>query len=127
MNVSEAEDELLDEEDLNRVSEFLYNDKIMGGDLKNTPLYCKSNKDLALLEIKIENLKRAKLNAEEKGLIYQSVNKENGLNNLNIEKKEEDKKVDVEENEIEENKIEENKIEENKIEEIQEEKKLSEI
>ena len=152
MNVSEAEDELLDEEDLNRVSEFLYNDKIMGGDLKNTPLYCKSNKDLAFLEIKIENLKRAKLNAEEKGLIYQSVNKENGLNNLNIEKKEEDIKVDegenkieenkieenkfeenkieenkLEENKLEENKLEKNKVEENKIEEIQEEKKLSEI
>ena len=84
MNISEGEDELLDEEDLNKVSEFLYNDKIMGGDLTNTPLFCQYDKDLALLEIKIDNLKRAKTNAEEKGLIYQAINlnndKEEGKN-----------------------------------------------
>ena len=74
MNISEGEDELLEEEDLDKVSEFLYNDKIMGGDLKNTPLFCKSDKDIALLDIKIENLKRAKINAEEKGLIYHVIN-----------------------------------------------------
>ena len=74
MNISEGEDELLEEEDLDKVSEFLYNDKIMGGDLKNTPLFCKSDKDIVLLDIKIENLKRAKINAEEKGLIYHVIN-----------------------------------------------------
>ena len=74
MNISEGEDELLEEEDLDKVSEFLYNDKIMGGDLKNTPLFCKSDKDIVLFDIKIENLKRAKINAEEKGLIYHVIN-----------------------------------------------------
>ena len=69
----------------------------MGGDLKNTPLFCKSDKDLALLEIKIDNLKRAKQTAEEKGLIYQSIN-------INDSKKDEDKdKLEENENKIEEN------------------------
>ena len=97
MNISQIDDELLDEEELDKVSEFLYEDKIMGGDLKNTPLFCKSDKDLALLEIKIDNLKRAKQTAEEKGLIYQSIN-------INDSKKDEDKdKLDENENKIEEN------------------------
>ena len=97
MNISEADDELLDEEELDKVSQFLYEDKIMGGDLKNTPLFCKSDKDLALLEIKIDNLKRAKQTAEEKGLIYQSIN-------INDSKKDEDKdKLEENENKIEEN------------------------
>ena len=97
MNISQVDDELLDEEELDKVSEFLYEDKIMGGDLKNTPLFCKSDKDLALLEIKIDNLKRAKQTAEEKGLIYQSIN-------INDDKKDEDKdKLEENENKIEEN------------------------
>ena len=97
MNISQVDDELLDEEELDKVSEFLYEDKIMGGDLKNTPLFCKSDKDLALLEIKIDNLKRAKQTAEEKGLIYQSIN-------INNSKKDEDKdKLEENENKIEEN------------------------
>ena len=97
MNISQVDDELLDEEELDKVSEFLYEDKIMGGDLKNTPLFCKSDKDLALLEIKIDNLKRAKQTAEEKGLIYQSIN-------INDSKKDEDKdKLEENENKIEEN------------------------
>lgn len=97
MNISQVDDELLDEEELDKVSQFLYEDKIMGGDLKNTPLFCKSDKDLALLEIKIDNLKRAKQTAEEKGLIYQSIN-------INDSKKDEDKdKLEENENKIEEN------------------------
>ena len=97
MNISQVDDELLDEEELDKVSEFLYEDKIMGGDLKNTPLFCKSDKDLALLEIKIDNLKRAKQTAEEKGPIYQSIN-------INDSKKDEDKdKLEENENKIEEN------------------------
>ena len=112
MNISQVDDELLDEEELDKVSEFLYEDKIMGGDLKNTPLFCKSDKDLALLEIKIDNLKRAKQTAEEKGLIYQSIN-------INDSKKDEDKDK-LEENE---NKIEENiQKEENQNEELNEKK-----
>ena len=112
MNISQVDDELLDEEELDKVSEFLYEDKIMGGDLKNTPLFCKSDKDLALLEIKIDNLKRAKQTAEEKGLIYQSIN-------INDNKKDEDKD-NLEENE---NKIEENiQKEENQNEEPNEKK-----
>jgi hypothetical protein len=41
MNISQVDDELLDEEELDKVSEFLYEDKIMGGDLKNTPFQLK--------------------------------------------------------------------------------------
>ena len=107
MNISEAEDELLDEEELDKVSQFLYEDKIMGGDLKNTPLFCKSDKDLALLEIKIENLKRAKQNAEEKGLIYQSINSKNDLKEEEKNKSEENEKNPDENIQQEENKIEE--------------------
>ena len=114
MNISEAEDELLDEEELDKVSQFLYEDKIMGGDLKNTPLFCKSDKDLALLEIKIENLKRAKQNAEEKGLIYQSINSKNDLKEEEKNKSEENEKNPDENIQQEENKIEE--INENKEE-----------
>ena len=114
MNISEAEDELLDEEELDKVSQFLYEDKIMGGDLKNTPLFCKSDKDLALLEIKIENLKRAKQNAEEKGLIYQSINSKNDLKEEDKNKSEENEKNPDENIQQEENKIEE--INENKEE-----------
>ena len=106
MNISEAEDELLDEEELDKVSQFLYEDKIMGGDLKNTPLFCKSDKDLALLEIKIENLKRAKQNAEEKGLIYQSINSKNDLKEEEKNKSEENEKNPDENIQQEENKIE---------------------
>ena len=86
MNISEGGDELFEEEDIYKVSEFLYNDKIMGGDFKNTPLFCKSDKDLGFLEIKIENLKKAKINAEEKGLIYHLMNSEI-LNNQKIKEK----------------------------------------
>ena len=112
MNISQVDDELLDEEELDKVSQFLYEDKIMGGDLKNTPLFCKSDKDLALLEIKIDNLKRAKQTAEEKGLIYQSIN-------INDSKKDEDKdKLEENENKIEEN----NQKEENQNEEPNEKK-----
>ena len=114
MNISQVDDELLDEEELDKVSEFLYEDKIMGGDLKNTPLFCKSDKDLALLEIKIENLKRAKQNAEEKGLIYQSINIKNDLKEEDKNKSEENEKNPDENIQKEENKIEE--INENKEE-----------
>ena len=106
MNISEAEDELLDEEELDKVSQFLYEDKIMGGDLKNTPLFCKSDKDLALLEIKIDNLKRAKQNAEEKWLIYQSINSKNDLKEEDKNQSEENKKKPEENIQQEENKIE---------------------
>ena len=106
MNISEAEDELLDEEELDKVSQFLYEDKIMGGDLKNTPLFCKSDKDLALLEIKIENLKRAKQNAEEKWLIYQSINSKNDLKEEDKNQSEENEKKPEENIQQEENKIE---------------------
>ena len=74
MNISEAEDELLDQDELDRVSEFLYKDKIMGGDLKNTPLLCKAEKDLATLDLKIGTLKKVQLELEEKGLIYNMIN-----------------------------------------------------
>lgn len=75
MNISEAEDELLEQDELDKVSEFLYKDKIMGGDLKYTPLLYKSEKDLERLDIKMTSLKRAKLEMEEKALIYQMINK----------------------------------------------------
>ena len=111
MNITELEDELLDEEELDKVSEFLYNDKIMGGDLKHTPIFCKYDKDLALLEIKIENLKRAKLNAEENGLIYQ-VNYFGNNKEKNIIKNNEDDKINLDKKEFEENIIENINIEE---------------
>ena len=78
INISEGEDELFDDDDLIKVSESLYKDKIMGGELEDTPLFCKSNKELSILELKIENLKRAKTRAEEKEIIYQTIN---NLNN----------------------------------------------
>ena len=127
MNISEAEDELLDQDELDKVSEFLFKDKIMGGDLKNTPLLCKSEKDLAILDIKIDNLKRAKADLEEKGLIYQIINKkekieidvnneykikiENSIENDKKENKEENKEEKKEEIKIEEAKKEEEKNE----------------
>ena len=128
MNISEAEDELLDQDELDKVSEFLFKDKIMGGDLKNTPLLCKSEKDLAILDIKIDNLKRAKADLEEKGLIYQIINKKekieidvNNENKIKIENSiENDKKENKEENK-------EEKKEEIKIEEAKKEEEKNEI
>jgi hypothetical protein len=70
ISISEGEEDLFDDDDLIKASESLYNDKIMGGQLKDTPLFCKSEKDLAILELKIENLKRVKKRAEIKGHIY---------------------------------------------------------
>lgn len=134
MNISEGEDELFEEEDINKVSEFLYNDKIMGGDLKNTPLFCKSEKDLALLEIKIENLTRAKINTEERGIIYNIINTKNKKEENNdeikknniieiVEKQEEVIEKDIEKEEIDKEKEIEKGIEkENKNEEKEEEK-----
>ena len=109
MNISETDDEIFDEEDLDKVSESLYNDKIMGGDLKNTPLYIKADKDLVLLELKIETLKRAKIKLQKKELIYDIVN--------GIEEKEEKEKEEKEKEEKEE------KEKEEKIKEEKEEKK----
>ena len=128
MNISEAEDELLDQDELDKVSEFLFKDKIMGGDLKNTPLLCKSEKDLAILDIKIDNLKRAKADLEEKGLIYQIINKKekieidvNNENKIKIENSiENDKKENKEENK-------EEKKDEIKIEEAKKEEEKNEI
>ena len=122
MNISEGGDELFEEEDIYKVSEFLYNDKIMGGDFKNTPLFCKSDKDLSFLEIKIENLKKAKINAEEKGLIYHLMNSEISNNQKIKEKNFETGKnnnkeiIQTEEEFIKENKDKDNKIDKNFIE-----------
>lgn len=92
ISISEGEEDLFDDDDLIKVSESLYNDKIMGGQLKDTPLFCKSEKDLAILELKIENLKRTKKRAEKKGQIYYNLNieNENGNGNENIIIKNED-------------------------------------
>ena len=114
MNISETDDEIFDEEDLDKVSESLYNDKIMGGDLKNTPLYIKADKDLVLLELKIETLKRAKIKLQKKELIYDIVN--------GIEEKEEKEKEEKEKEEKEKEEKEEKEKEE-KIKEEKEEKK----
>ena len=91
MNILENDEDLFDQEDLDKVSQFLYNDKIMGGDLKNTPIFSKSEKDIAFLEIKLENLKKAKINAEEKGSIYKVLNFENNEKENKEEKKSENK------------------------------------
>lgn len=77
ISISEGEEDLFDDDDLIKLSESLYKDKIMGGKLNDTPLFCKSEKDLAILELKIENLKRAKKRAEKKGQIYYNLNIEN--------------------------------------------------
>ena len=115
MNISETDDEIFDEEDLDKVSESLYNDKIMGGDLKNTPLYIKADKDLVLLELKIETLKRAKIKLQKKELIYDIVN--------GIEEKEEKEKEEKEKEEKEK----EEKEEKEKEEKIKEEKEEKEV
>jgi hypothetical protein len=85
VSISEGEEDLFDDDDIIKVSESLYNDKIMGGKLTDTPLFCKSKKDLAILELKIENLKRAKMRAEKKGKIYYNLNVENGNENIIIQ------------------------------------------
>jgi hypothetical protein len=85
ISISEGEEDLFDDDDIIKVSESLYNDKIMGGKLTDTPLFCKSKKDLAILELKIENLKRAKMRAEKKGKIYYNLNIENGNENITIQ------------------------------------------
>lgn len=64
--ISEDDEEYLTDEDIVKVSESLYNDQIMGGEFKDTPLYCKAEKDLKLLDIKMEYLKNAKLKLEKK-------------------------------------------------------------
>ena len=124
IDISEGEEELFDDEDLLKVSESLYNDKIMGGELKDTPLFCKSVKDLTFLNLKIENLSRAKKRAEEKEVIFQTIK---NLNNNNNEKEltnqiNNDKNEIIEKNENIDNKenneikeIEKNKIKENEI------------
>ena len=80
INISEGEEILFDDDDLIKVSESLYNDKIMGGELEDTPLFFKSKMDLKHLNIKKEKLSRAKIRAEEKGLIYKAIK---NLNNNN--------------------------------------------
>ena len=95
LNISEGEETLFDDEDVIKVSESLYNDKIMGGELNDTPFFFKSDKDLSLLKLKFDNLSRAKIRAEEKRIIYQALqnlNNNNGFkkneNNNNNDKKE---------------------------------------
>ena len=136
VNIAEGEEELFDDDDLIKVSESLYNDKIMGGELKDTPLFCKSGKDLSLLEIKIDQLSKAKMRAEEKSILFQAIKDlDNNSNNEKQEKNEikgggeNDKKVEeVEVNEIKKNddKIEDIK-ESNKLEEIKDNNKIEEI
>jgi hypothetical protein len=148
VNIAEGEEELFDDDDLIKVSESLYNDKIMGGELKDTPLFCKSGKDLSLLEIKIDQLSKAKMRAEEKSILFQAIKdldnnsnnnekqEKNEINNIINEKKDEikengenDKKVEeVEVNEIKKNDDKNEDIkEDNKIEEVKESNKLEEI
>ena len=119
INISEADDEIFDDEDLDKVSESLYNDKIMGGDLKNTPLYIKADKDLVLLELKIENLKRARNKLQKKILIYDIVN--------GIEEKEEKEKEEKEEKEEKKENEEKEEKEENKEKEEKEEKEQEKV
>jgi len=111
ISISEGEEDLFDDDDLIKVSESLYNDKIMGGKLKDTPLFCKSEKDLAILELKIENLKRAKKRAEKKGQIYYNLNIEDENENKNCILKNED-------NIINNNNLNDNNIINNKNSEI---------
>jgi hypothetical protein len=119
INISEGEEILFDDDDLIKVSESLYNDKIMGGELEDTPLFFKSKMDLKHLNIKKEKLSRAKIRAEEKGLISKAIKNlnNNNKNNENIFKNEE-KKENI--NKIEENMENNGKIKENldKIENI---------
>ena len=118
LNISEGEEELFDNDDLIKVSQALVNDKIMGGELKDTPLFCKLGKELSLLDLKLGSLSKAKMRAEERALIYLAIKKLDGHNNeKNIEINNENKIEVNKENKIEvnnENKIEINK--ENKIE-----------
>ena len=81
IDISEGEDELFDDDDLIKVSEALYNDKIMGRELKDTPFFFKSEKELSLLELKIDNLKKAKARAEEKEVIYKIFKNVKDINN----------------------------------------------
>ena len=108
MDISEGEEELFNDDDLIKVSESLYNDKIMGGELKDTPLFCKAGKDLSLLEIKIENLTRAKVRANEKGLLYHAMKKTNNNN----EEDNDDKNKNIHINDVKNN-IEEKEMENN--------------
>ena len=112
INISEGEEILFDDDDLIKVSESLYNDKIMGGELEDTPLFFKSKMDLKHLNIKKEKLSRAKIRAEEKGLISKAIKNLNNNNkkNENIFKNEE-KKENI--NKIEENMENNGKIKEN--------------
>jgi hypothetical protein len=112
INISEGEEILFDDDDLIKVSESLYNDKIMGGELEDTPLFFKSKMDLKHLNIKKEKLSRAKIRAEEKRLISKAIKNlnNNNKNNENIFKNEE-KKENI--NKIEENMENNGKIKEN--------------
>ena len=138
VNIAEGEEELFDDDDLIKVSESLYNDKIMGGELKDTPLFCKSGKDLSLLEIKIEHLSKAKMRAEEKSILFQAIrdleenNKQdkNEINNINENKNNinNENKENVENNKKKEE-VEVNEIiqKDDKVEEIKENKENEEI
>ena len=99
MDISEGEEEIFSDEDLIKVSESLYNDKIMGGELKDTPLFCKAGKDLSLLELKIESLKRAKVKANEKGLIYKAIKKLHNINDDDNDAKDENNQINNSNNE----------------------------
>ena len=112
LDISEGEEELFDDEDLEKVSESLYNDKIMGGELKDTPLFCKSVKDLSLLGLKIDNLTRAKIRAEEMGHIYQAVKNLNNKNETQINNQ--INNLDNEKNEIIEKNIDDKNVVKNK-------------
>ena len=113
MNLSECGEDIFEQDDLEKVSQFLYNDKIMGGDLKNTPIFCKSEKDLSFLEYKIGNLKKAKITAEKKGSIYKVLNFENNEKE-NIEKEKPENKSDDNELKGENKEQNEQEIKENK-------------
>ena len=68
INISEGDEILFNDKDLIRVSESLSNDKIMGCELKDTPLFCKGQKDMDTLCKKLQTLSKAKNRAEAKRL-----------------------------------------------------------
>ena len=131
VNISEGEEELFDDDDLIKVSESLYNDKIMGGELKDTPLFCKSGKDLSLLEIKIDHLSKAKMRAEEKSILFQAIKNLDKNNNEKQDKNEINKIINENKsninNEIKENDENLKKIEEVEVNEIIKNDKIEEI
>ena len=113
LNISEGEENLFNDEDIVKVSEALYKDKIMGRELKDTPLFFKSQKQISLLELKIEHLIRAKKKAEEKIISFDEKNINNNSINNSIDNTNDNNK-DSDNNNLDNNiNIDDNKVNDN--------------